>query len=406
MSNRRPAEPHYGAPTTGALPRSPAERLEPTRPAARARRRRRFVRGPSAAPRGASRIVSGVFTLLLLLMVLAGAAALALQSWLDAPGPLTASKKVVIPKGEGTAEIASRLEREGVISSQWLFTAGYRLRSWTSGGRPVSLKAGEYPIPKAASVRRVIDILVEGKTLTVKVTISEGLTSYRIVELLKSNPDLSGEIAEVPEEGAVLPETLDFAHGTRRQAVIERFQAESRKLADKLWARRQKDLPLKSWREAVILASIVEKETGRNDERERVAAVFVNRLRKGWRLDSDPTIRYGIDLGKTVWDKKILKSEKDLKTAYNTYHIHGLPPTPICNPGRAAIQAVLNPARTKELFFVADGNGGHLFAETMAEHNVNVRKYREIERREREKGKGAAEEPWSSTTEPAAKREK
>jgi UPF0755 protein len=420
MSNRRPAEPQHSGRATGALPRSPAERLEPTRPAARARRGRRLSRGPAAGSRGAFRLVSGLFTLLLLLMVLAGAAALALQGWMDAPGPLTANRKVVIPKGEGTTEIAARLEREGVISNQWLFTAGYRLRSWTGGGRPVSLKAGEYPIPKAASVRQVIDILVEGKTLTYRVTIPEGLTSYQIVEKLKSDPELSGEIAEVPQEGTLLPETFDFARGAQRQAVIDRMQAESRKLAEKLWAQRQKDLPLKTWQEALVLASIVEKETGRNDERERVAAVFVNRLRKGMKLDSDPTILYGIYGGKTMWERgrNIRQSEIAKKTAYNTYQIKGLPPTPICNPGRAAIEAVLNPARTKELFFVANGNEGHWFAETNEDHNANVQKYREIMRqREREKAKGAGgapaaqpetdkgtnknQAPWASTTEPA-----
>jgi len=417
MSNRRPAEPHYSGRTTGALPRSPSERLEPTRPAARRVRGRRFARGP-AASRGVFRVVSGIFTLLLLFMALAGAAALALQHWINAPGPLTASKKLVIPKGEGAPEIAARLEREGVISNQWLFTAGYRLTritGWTERGRSVSLKAGEYQIPRAASVRQVVDILVEGKTILYRVTIPEGLTSYQIVEKLKGDPNLSGEIAEVPSEGALLPETFVVQRGADRQSVIDSLRAEAKKLADRLWARRQKELPLKSWEEAVVLASIVEKETGRNDERERVAAVFVNRLRKNMRLDSDPTILYGIDGGKVAWGRPILKSEIGRKTAHNTYQINGLPPTPICNPGKAAIEAVLNPASTKELYFVADGKGGHVFAETLKDHNVNVQKYRAIEReRAKEKAKAATtdtapatqpekakEAPWTSTTEPA-----
>jgi UPF0755 protein len=393
------------------LPRSPAERLEPTRPATRRLRRRRFGRAPGTS-RGLFRIVSGIFTLLVVLMALAGAAAVLLQSWIDAPGPLQAAKTVVIRRGEGAQEIAARLEREGVISSQWLFTAGYRMlhvTGWSEGGRPMSLKAGEFPIPKAASVRQVIDILVEGKTLYYRVTIPEGLTSYRIVERLKTDPDLSGEIAEVPDEGTLLPDTHEFQRGAQRQAVIDRMQAESRKLAEKLWAQRQKDLPLKSWQEAIILASIVEKETGRNDERERVAAVFINRLRRGEKLDSDPTILYGMDGGKTDWRRarKLRQSEIARKTAYNTYQIKGLPPTPICNPGRAAIEAVLNPARTKELFFVADGNDGHWFAETIEQHNANVRKYREVERQrakaaaESQNEKSTGEMPWTSKTEPA-----
>ena len=218
---------------------------------------------------------------------------------------------------------------------------------------------------------------------------------------------------------------LGVRRGEDRQKVIDMMRAEAKKL-EKLWDQRQKDLPLKTWREAIVLASIVEKETGRGDERDRVAAVFINRLRKGMRLDSDPTIRYGIDLGKTVWSQPILASEKAQKTAHNTYQISGLPPTPICNPGKAAIEAVLNPASTKDLYFVAatDGKGGHVFAETLKEHNVNVQKYRAFEKeRAKEKGKAAPggatatlpeknkgatanDGPWSSTTEPASAKSK
>ena len=432
MSSRRPAEPHYSGRATGALPRSPAERLEPTRPAARVRRQR-FGRGPGV-PRGFFRVVSGLFTLLLLLMALAGAAALALQSWMNGRGPLMASKKVTIPKGDGTGQIAARLEREGVVSHQLLFMAGYQLYqigAWT-GGRPASLKAGEYQIPRAASVRQVIDMLVEGKTITHRVTIPEGLTSDQIVERLESDSNLSGKIAEVPPEGALLPETFVVQRGASRQSIIDSMRAEGKKLADKLWAQRQKDLPLRTWEETVVLASIVEKETGRGDERDRVAAVFINRLRKGMRLDSDPTIRYGIGLGKTVWGQPIMASEKAQKTAHNTYQIFGLPPTPICNPGKAAIEAVLNPASTKDLYFVAatDGKGGHVFAETLKEHNVNVQKYRAFEKeRAKEKAKAApggpaatqpdktappdkakgappSEGPWASKTEPTPDKSK
>ena len=425
MSSRRPAEPHYSGRATGALPRSPAERLEPTRPAARVRRQR-FGRGPGA-PRGVLRVLSGLFTLLLLFMVLAGAGVLALQGWMNASGPLTANKKVTIPKGDGTSQIAARLEREGAISNQWLFTAGYWLAwigGWTDSGCSVSLKAGDYQIPKAASVRQVLDLLIEGKTIIYRVTISEGLTSYQIVERLKSDQNLSGEIAEVPPEGTLLPATFDVQRGDQRQGVIDRMRAETRRFAERLWAQRQKDLPLKTWEEAVVLASIVEKETGRRDERERVAAVFINRLRKNMKLDSDPTIRYGIGLGKTDWSQKIFASEKAQKTAHNTYQINGLPPTPICNPGKAAIEAVLNPASTKDFFFVADGKGGHAFSETLKEHNVHVQKYRALEKeRAKEKAKAAAEGPaaaqpeknkgavanegpWSSSTEPAPAKSK
>ena len=272
--------------------------------------------------------------------------------------------------------------------------AGYyiaKATSWRDTRRLQQLKAGSYEIPERASIRSVIDILAEGRTVTHRVTIPEGLTSHQIVERLRADPNLTGEITEVPPEGSLLPETLILQRGAPRQAVIDSLRAEMRKLMEKLWAQRQKDLPFKTWEEAIILASIVEKETGRNDERERVAAVFINRLRQNMRLQSDPTILYGISAGKTVWNRPILRSEIVQKTSHNTYQIDGLPPTPICNPGRAAIEAVLNPASTKDLYFVADGNGGHVFAETLKEHNANVQKWRAIERERENKEKESAD---------------
>jgi UPF0755 protein len=174
------------------------------------------------------------------------------------------------------------------------------------------------------------------------------------------------------------------------------MQSEARKLADKRWTQRKKELPIKSWEEALVLASIVEKETGRNDERDRVAAVFVNRLKQRMRLNSDPTILYGIGGGKTVWNRPILKSEIAQKTSHNTYQIDGLPPTPICNPGKAAIEAVLNPADTKDLYFVADGSGGHVFSETLKDHNANVQKWRAVEK----EMKAKADTPTQADTPP------
>ena len=380
MSNRRPAEPHYSGRPTGSFARSPAERLEPTRPAAR--QRQRFRREPGSS-RPVVRVLSGLLTLVLLVMLLAAGAAVLVQSQINAPGPLAQSKVLVVPKGESSHEIAARLERDGFVSDRRLFVAGYLL-SKVSGGATARGRCNSRPaniiIPQASSVRQIIDIVSEGKTITYKVTIPEGLTSEQIVERLKADTSLSGEIAEVPSEGSLLPETFIVQRGAPRQSIIEKMQAESRKLAEKLWAQRKKDLPFKTWEEALILASIVEKETGRNDERERVAAVFVNRLRQKMRLHSDPTILYGISGGKTVWNRPILRSEIAQRTAHNTYQIDGLPPTPICNPGKAAIEAVLNPADTKDLYFVADGNGGHVFSETLKDHNANVQKWRAFEK--------------------------
>lgn len=386
MSNRRPAEPHYSGRSSGPLARSPAERLEPTRPVAR-QRRQRFSRERGPA-RPFVRFISGTFTLVLLVMLLVAAVAVFLQGRIDAPGPLARSKPITVPKGESAHEIAARLERDGVVYDRRLFVAGYllsKMSGWGEGSRPVQLKAGDYMIPQAASIRQVVDIIAEGKTVTYKVTIPEGLTSEQIVERLKADSSLAGEITEPPPEGTLLPETFIVQRGASRQSIIEKMQAESRKLAEKMWEQRKKDLPLKTWAEAVILASIVEKETGRNDERERVAAVFVNRLKQKMRLQSDPTIVYGISGGKAVWNRPILRSEIVQKTAHNTYQIDGLPPTPICNPGKAAIEAVLNPADTKDLYFVADGSGGHVFSETLRDHNAGVQKWRAVEKEIRAK---------------------
>ncbi|MDX2201177.1 MAG: endolytic transglycosylase MltG [Hyphomicrobiaceae bacterium] len=395
MVSRRPAG--SGEATLGraasALARGGTDRHEPTRPTGvRRRRPERESRGPL---RPFLRALNGILTFILLLMLIATGIAFAVNSQLDAPGPLEKSRVLVVAKGDGAVEIGARLEREGVVSDRRLFVAGYLLTkftAWLGGGKPVQIKAGDFEVVEAASVRHVVEVLTEGRTVSYKVTIPEGLTSFQIVERLKADPNLSGEIAQVPAEGTLLPETFVVQRGTARQAVLDLMAAESRKVLDRLWEARKADLPLKSIGEAVVLASIVEKETGRNDERERVAAVFVNRLRLNMRLQSDPTILYGLFGGKTVWGKPILRSEKAQKTQHNTYEIDGLPPTPICNPGRAAIEATLNPADTKELYFVANGSGGHTFSETLKEHNAGVQKWRAVEKEMRAR-RDAADTP-------------
>jgi UPF0755 protein len=319
----------------------------------------------------------------LLLMLFAGGVAFLFDSQIDAAGPLARARVVVIPKGEGAHEIAARLEREGVVGDRRLFIAGYmwtKFAAWMEGGKPVQLKAGEFEVKQNTSIRQLVDLLSEGKTVSYRITVPEGLTSHQIAERLKADQALSGEITDAPAEGTLLPETFIVPRGASRQAVVDTMAAEQRKLLERVWDLRRKDVPLKSPQDAVILASIVEKEVGRNDERSRVAAVFVNRLRQNMRLQSDPTIVYGLLGGQSVWSRAIMKTEIAQKTTHNTYQIDGLPPTPICNPGRAAIEAVLNPADTKELYFVADGAGGHIFAETLKDHNANVQKWRTVEK--------------------------
>jgi UPF0755 protein len=260
------------------------------------------------------------------------------------------------------------------VRSALIFRAGVMYN-----GKQAALKAGEYAIPSGATPRQIMDILIEGKSIVYKLTLAEGLTSAMILDLVRRHPSLSGEVTIAPSEGSLLPETYIFNRGMPRDDLILRMQDDHKRTLNELWAQRAPNLPFATQQEAVILASIVEKETGIAEERPRVAAVFVNRLRKGMKLQSDPTIIYGLTKGVPL-GRGIRKSELDKATPYNTYVIVGLPPTPIANPGKASLAAVLNPAQTEDLFFVADGTGGHVFAPTVAEHEKNVQKWRDIEK--------------------------
>ena len=335
------------------------------------------------------RFVSGVLTLLLVIMAVVGALSALLYHQFESAGPLPVSRVVAIPKGEGRIEIATRLERQGIISNRWTFIASYLLRNALSDS-PVELKAGEYEIKKHASMADVLNTLVQGKSILLKLTIPEGLTSQQIVERVRGEPDLDGEITDIPQEGSLLPDTYRFSKGMARQELLERMQVEMQRYLTQAWANRQADLPLKSPQEAIIFASIVEKETGRPDERSRVAGVFMNRLRTGMRLQSDPTVIYGIAGGQGGLGRPITRADLRQQTAHNTYQIKGLPPTPICNPGRSAIDAALKPAETKELFFVANGTGGHAFSTTLTQHNAAVSNWRKVERGRRARQAAAA----------------
>lgn len=361
----------------GVRPRSPAEALEPGRapPRPHGVRQRRESRVVS----GFARVVSGILTVLLVAMVSAGALTLLVGHLYSKPGPLTVTQTVVIPKGTSSNKIADELEEEGVVSSRWAFMINYLAQSRMNPGE-VSLKHGEYLFKPGVSIREVIEILSEGKSVQYKVTIPEGLTSQQIVERLKSEENLTGEVTQIPAEGSILPETYSIEKGMPRQELLDRMQLKQQQMLARAWERRAADLPFSTPEEAVVLASIIEKETGRADERERIAGVFVNRLRKGMPLQSDPTILYGIYGGGVAWGKPILQSEKEARNAHNTYQIRGLPPTPICNPGRPALEAALNPAAHGDLFFVADGAGGHIFTATLKDHNAAVANWRKVER--------------------------
>jgi UPF0755 protein len=350
------------------------------------------------------KLLNGFLTFFAVVLLGLGGAAYYLVAAVDADGPLKEPKLLVVPRNDGTQQIAERLEKDGMVGDKRMFLAGLyglRLASMVPGGRTINLKAGEYEIKPGASIRAIVDTMSEGRSVLMRVTVPEGLTSYQIIERLKTDASLTGDIREVPAEGSLLPETYSLPRGSSRQTLIEMMQAAQKKLIDQLWTERQENLPLKSPAEALVLASVIEKETGRNDERDRVAAVFVNRLRKGMKLQSDPTILYGLALGKVQWGKTIFQSEIQSRTAHNTYVIPGLPPTPICNPGRATIEATLKPAATNELFFVADGRGGHVFAETNKQHEANVAKWRQVER-ERAGAAAAASAAAPAPAAPAA----
>ena len=291
----------------------------------------------------------------------------------SAPGPGPRATVLLIVPGDGVNAISQKLVKAGAIQYAQLFAADIRVR-----GQASALKAGEYAIPAHASPADIADILISGKSIQHKVTAAEGLTTDMIYAIVKSDPALEGDAGPEPAEGTLLPETYLFTHGTTRGEIISRMTHDQEKFVAEHWQMRATDLPFQNPEQALILASIVEKETGIPAERRHIAAVFINRLKLGMKLQSDPTIIYGITKGYPL-GRRIRESEINRATPYNTYAITGLPPTPICNPGKDAIAAVLEPDKSKDLYFVADGTGGHVFSDNIADHERNVAKWRQIE---------------------------
>tara|TARA_R110002126_G_scaffold155833_3_gene303043 strand:+ start:51854 stop:52999 length:1146 start_codon:yes stop_codon:yes gene_type:complete len=341
----------------------PEEAPQPPKPSARARSQ--FVV-----------FLNFVMSLVVFLAVAAAGAVYFGKVKFDAPGPLASNAYVLVRDGAGLGEIATLLQRRNIIENATIFRLGV-----SAYGSDNSLKAGEYEIKSGSSMRDVMNLLRSGKSILHSVTIAEGLTVEQIFERLAEYEELEGDLpAELPAEGSLRPETYKFTRGTTREEIIEQMRSSQNALVNQIWARRNPNLPIDTKEEFVNLASIVEKETGRADERTIVASVFLNRLERGMRLQSDPTIIYGLFGGKgKPPERPIYRSDIDKPTPYNTYHISGLPPTPIANPGRAALEAVANPSRTKYVYFVADGTGGHVFAETLDQHNANVRRWRKFE---------------------------
>lgn len=368
-----------------AVPKSPRESIVtgevPPPPAKRVRSR--MARSSTLG------FMSGLITFVTLILLGLGAAVYMGRSEFEDPGPLKETKVVAIPQRVGLSEISDILAKNGVITYDLVFTWGVRL-----SGLADRLKPGEYEFKAGISMHEVADLIADGKVVQHSLTFPEGWTSEQIVARLLENTMLTGKIAAVPEEGSLMPDTYKFERGRTRESLIAQMKATQERRLAEIWGKRVDGLPLATPRDMVVLASIVEKETSRADERSRVAAVFINRLRKGMRLETDPTILYGLYGGKAWLEgRTITKADLAAPNAYNTYKNAGLPPGPIGNPGRAALEAVANPSRTNELFFVADGTGGHAFAETIEEHNRNVQRWRLIEAARRGGAAGAEGEP-------------
>lgn len=320
-----------------------------------------------------------VGVLLVALLALAAAAAAVLyvkgREAFVAPGPSTSETTVVVPKGAGVERIATLLRDAGVIADPLIFRFGVRI-----SGAQTALKAGEYAFPAAASGETAMNVLMSGKVVQHQLTIPEGWTVKQALAAIAAAPALAGDAPTGVHEGALLPETYAYILGDTRAHVVARMKTAMDKLLADAWANRAENLPFKTPKEALILASIVERETGIASERPRVAAVFVNRLRLGMKLQSDPTVIYGLSDGAGVLDHGLTRRDLEAEHPYNTYVIAALPPAPIALPGAEAIRATLNPADTKDLYFVADGTGGHVFSKSLEDHNRNVGKWRAIER--------------------------
>ena len=316
---------------------------------------------------------ASAFATLSLLFMLAVVAFLWLYQGAGPAARAGGSTTVILKPGSGVSEIAAELAHDGVIRSSSLFIIAAKV-----GGAGKHMRAGEYDFPTHASMALIMQKIRRGDIVRHWITIPEGYTSEAAVDVLTNSDVLTGS-APVPAEGAILPETYEVRRGDDRGAVLQRMMTARDDLLKTLWAQRQPGLPFQTPEQAMTLASIVEKETGLASERPRVAAVFVNRLEKGIRLQTDPTVIYGLTQGKPL-GRGLRESELQQPTPYNTYLINGLPPGPICNPGRASIAAVLDPPHTTELYFVASGTGGHVFASTLDEHNTNVAHYRQVER--------------------------
>lgn len=288
------------------------------------------------------------------------------------PGPLKENRTVVVPKGTSVGEIAALLDDNGIIMNPFAFKIAAKLIA------EGNLQAGEYSFSPKESIADAVIALRDGRSIARKLTVTEGMTSFEVMEMLKEEPVLTGEVG-LPDEGSILPETYYYVYGDSRKSIIDRMRKMHREAVSDMWEKRSPDVTVKSKEEAIILASLIEKETGKKaEERARVAGVFYNRLRMGMRLQSDPTVIYAITEGKGELKRSLTFKDLDMPSPYNTYVNAGLPPKPICNPGKAAIEAALHPEQNEFIYFVADGTGGHAFSNDLSGHNRNVQNWLKI----------------------------
>ncbi len=312
-------------------------------------------------------------------------------------GPLKERKEILIEAGKGLRKIAKQLYREGIISSPAIFEIGAR-----AGGQAESIKAGEYSIPEGASAKTVLSILTSGNTYIRRVVIQEGLTSYQVLKAMEGMYGLMGEVEREPKNGTLMPDTYYYSYGDTKQDIIRRMENNMKRAIEELWETRDKDLSFKTPQEAVIMASMVEKETARDNERGHIASVFHNRLKKGMRLQSDPTTIFALTNGTGELNRALTYKDLKVESGHNTYYVKGLPISPISNPGYKSLKAVLNPDKTEDLYFVADGKGGHVFAKTYKEHERNVARYRQIRKAQKQAAKAGKETVQSVASKGAA----
>ena len=319
------------------------------------------------------------FLLAFLVVSLMGGSVLTTYTQFVAEGPLEVQTETLIPKGKSLRKIAKQLHREGIIASPSIFEIGVR-----ASGHADRIKAGEYSIPRHASSKMVMNILTSGNTYIRRLVVPEGLTSEQVVALMKNAKGLMGDVVQIPKEGTLLPDTYHYSYGDTKEEMIERMKNAMDRTIEELWEKRDPKITLKTPKEAVVMASIIEKETSRNSERAHIASVFYNRMKQGIRLQSDPTVIYAVTDGHVDQMKRVTYKDLKFQSPYNTYVIFGLPREPISNPGRASIEATLHPLTTKDVYFVADGTGGHVFSPTYKEHQKNVENWRQISKGKKE----------------------